>query len=238
MAGRRKLALQTSYVREYNIKLITSCLYQEPLSCMELSKKIGISDVGIRKIIKELEGKNIVRKNITNEDGSTGFKIVCNKCNEKDIEQKKKEDKLFGISQRIKSFIWSGIFAAIILASGIYYLTTVGTPDGIDIGMVILFPLCTFTFSSCMFLKNNFIEDLFLDIASWGFVTFPGLIFDLSFDGIVWLIGMKIIFWLLGFVLGFLATLLALFVCLGLSLFAYPFAIARSFRHPELSEDI
>ena len=61
MAARRKLALQTSYVREYNIKLITSCLYQEPLSCMELSKKIGISDVGIRKIIKELESKNIVR---------------------------------------------------------------------------------------------------------------------------------------------------------------------------------
>ena len=184
------------------------------------------------------EGKNIIRKNITNEDGSTGFKIVCNKCNEKDIEQKKKEDKAFGISQRIKSFIWSGIFAAIILASGIYYLTTVGTPDGVDIGMVVLFPLCTFTFSSCMFLKNNFIEDLFLDIASWGFVTFPGLIFDLSFDGIIWLIGMKIIFWLLGFALGFLATLLALFVCLGLSLFAYPFAIIKSFKNPELSEDI
>lgn len=61
MAGKRKLALQTSYVREYNIKLITSCLYKEPLSCMELSKKIGISDVGIRKIIKELESRNIVR---------------------------------------------------------------------------------------------------------------------------------------------------------------------------------
>lgn len=61
MARKRKLALQTSYVREYNIKLITSCLYKEPLSCMELSEKIGISDVGIRKIIKELESRNIVR---------------------------------------------------------------------------------------------------------------------------------------------------------------------------------
>ena len=104
--------------------------------------------------------------------------------------------------------------------------------------MVLLLSISAFTFSSCLFLKNNFIEDKFLDIASWGFVTFPGLIFDLSFDGIIWLIGMKIIFWLLGFVLGFLATLLALFVSLALSLFAYPFAIVRSFRHPEMTEEV
>jgi len=181
------------------------------------------------------EGKNIIRKTITNGDGTTGFKVICNNCHKKDEEAKLDEQKRYGVSQRIKSFVWGGIIAAIILASGIVYLTSPLSESG-DIIMVLLLSISAFTFSSCLFLKNNFIEDKFLDIASWGFVTFPGLIFDLSFDGIIWLIGMKIIFWLLGFVLGFLATLLALFVSLALSLFAYPFAIVRSFRHPEMTE--
>ena len=58
----QQLAIKTNYVREHNIKLITSLLYAEQLSCLELSKKIGISDVGVRKIIKELETGNIVRR--------------------------------------------------------------------------------------------------------------------------------------------------------------------------------
>lgn len=46
---RQKTAIKLNYVREYNIGLITSILYDAPLSCLEMSKRIGISDVGVRK---------------------------------------------------------------------------------------------------------------------------------------------------------------------------------------------
>ena len=61
MATQKERALQTNYVRDYNIKLIMSLLYKESLSCQELSKKIGISNNGVKKIIRELEELNAVR---------------------------------------------------------------------------------------------------------------------------------------------------------------------------------
>lgn len=61
MKARKKIALQTNYVRDYNIKLIMSLLYKEHLSCQELSKKISISNNGVKKIILELEELKAVR---------------------------------------------------------------------------------------------------------------------------------------------------------------------------------
>lgn len=49
METQKKKALQTNYVRDYNIKLIMSLLYKENLSCQELSKRIGISNNGVKK---------------------------------------------------------------------------------------------------------------------------------------------------------------------------------------------
>ena len=44
--GRADRAINLSYVRAYNVQLIMKILYEKPLSCLELSEKIGISDVG------------------------------------------------------------------------------------------------------------------------------------------------------------------------------------------------
>lgn len=58
---RQKTAIKLNYVREYNIGLITSILYDAPLSCLEMSKRIGISDVGVRKIVKQLEQQGMLK---------------------------------------------------------------------------------------------------------------------------------------------------------------------------------
>lgn len=60
----QKLAMKVNNVRDHNIRLIMAYLYKKPYSCLELSKKVGISDVGVRKIIKELEEQNIVCRKI------------------------------------------------------------------------------------------------------------------------------------------------------------------------------
>lgn len=54
-------AIKLNYVREHNLKLICSLLRKQPLSCLELSREIGISDVGVRKIVKQMEMLNMVQ---------------------------------------------------------------------------------------------------------------------------------------------------------------------------------
>ena len=162
---------------------------------------------------------------------------ICTDCDKK-IKEKQKQDAIdYGVSQRNKSFIWGSIIAIIVLLSGIIYAVTQGADGGI-IALVIILPILTYTFVSCMFLKNNFIGDTFISIASWGFVKFPGLIFSFDLGGFAWLIGMKILFWILGFALGLAAVLLALVICIPLSAISYPFALMKSYSNPELTENI
>ena len=75
-------------------------------------------------------------------------------------------------------------------------------------------------------------------IAEWGFVQFPNLIFTLDLDGLIWFLTVKLLFWILGFLLA--AAFLILGVLLGmlLSIFVYPFALAKNIRHPEATDVI
>ena len=56
-----KQAIKLNYLREHNIQLILSALDTCPMSCLELSKKLSISDNGARKIIKQLEDCGAVK---------------------------------------------------------------------------------------------------------------------------------------------------------------------------------
>lgn len=163
---------------------------------------------------------------------------ICSDCDKK--ERKEKEEKAinYGVSQRKKAFLWSSVFGVLVILAGIIYLTKTNDNRNIGIILTIMLPILTFTFSSCMFLKNNFIENVFLNVASWGIVKFPGLIFSFSLDGFAWLIGMKLLFWVIGLALGFSAIILALAICMPLSLLVYPFALNKNIRNPELTENI
>ena len=92
---------------------------------------------------------------------------------------------------------------------------------------------CPFNIS-CLILGNNFIGDMILQIFSWGFVRFPGLIFTLDLDGIIWLITVKLLFWVLGFLLATLFGLLAIILGLALSVVVYPFALVKNIRNGEV----
>lgn len=132
------------------------------------------------------------------------------------------------MAQRRKySFICGGILAAILLAIGIFLWVSKEN--------VTAFVLCTtcalvaFTLSSCLILANNFVGEMLLEILTWGFVKFPGLIFTLDLDGIIWLLTVKLLFWILGIMLAIGAGLLAIVLSGFASLFIYPFAIKKSF---------
>lgn len=167
------------------------------------------------------DGKDIVRK----RDGSDHTTIYCRACEEKIIEADKK-NKIYNAGKRRKlSFIWGGIAAAVLLIAAIILRGNFLVPG-------IIASVCAFTFVSCWILDNNFIGDMAMEIMSWGFVKMPGLIFTLDLDGIVWLITVKLLFWVLGFALAVICAALA--VTLGgiISLFVYPYAITKNVKRP------
>lgn len=174
------------------------------------------------------DGNEIVRKKHNHE-------CICKSCSQK-IDQKQKNEIIeYTKNQRLLSYVLSTAISITALGAGLYFGIKNSVPP-VAIIAIVLCGICAFTFTACVCLRNNFIEDLFWAVAEWGCVKFPGLIFSFDLDGFMWLIGMKILFWLIGLVLGILATLAALALCLPISFFVYPFALRNSYVHPEKTD--
>ena len=135
------------------------------------------------------------------------------------------------INKRRCAFWFGGIFAALFVGIAIASFVNGNAEAGTG---CLVFGLLGFTFISCLFLDNNFIGDMVAEIFSWGFVRMPGLIFTLDLDGIIWLLTVKLLFWVLGILLACLFGLLAIVLGSVISVFVYPFAIVKSFKsNPE-----
>lgn len=175
---------------------------------------------------------DIVRKHHSGGRGHSGYTtVLCTSCDEKNRDRAYKNAVAHGILQRKRSFIWGGLITALILAItlGVSLNTTenIGTIIGTAVTAALFFP-----FLSCLFLENNFIEDLFTGISSWS-IKMPGLIFSLDLDGIIWLLTVKLALWVLGGIISVACFLLAIVVCLALSVFVYPFALSKNIKSPE-----
>ena len=162
--------------------------------------------------------KQIVRK---------GHEIWCKKCDEKTKNFKETQLAKKGKKRRVLSFIFGGLFALLCLIIGI----SSGSGSGVVGGLILGY--AGFALISCWLLCNNFVGEMMDDIYSWAFVDFPGVIFELDFDGLLFLIGVKILFFVLGLLLSLLCGVLALGLGAIVSMFVYPYAIIKNFRHPE-----
>lgn len=182
------------------------------------------------------EGKDIVRKTRHHGRSSESY-VICTDCDKKNKEQTKQRAIEYSKTCRRRSYIWSGIASAVALAIFIvcalkYSLDTKYLITGIVAG-VLLFP-----FLSCLFLKNNFVGEMVETVASWGFVTLPGIIFEFSLDGIIWLLTVKLLLWILGIMLAAATTVLGAILGMVVSPFVYPFALHKSFTDPEATDTI
>lgn len=79
-------------------------------------------------------------------------------------------------------------------------------------------------------LSGSYIGDVFFWCAGLT-VKFPGLIFSWDLDGFMWLIGMKILFAILGFLIGVGALLLAIVLSSVLSIVSFPFIVAHNEKY-------
>ena len=163
-----------------------------------------------------------------------GGGAYCTKCKKSKEDQAHREVIAKAESKRKNSFIWGGIAAGILLLIAIVLIGKLGIKSilwGVPVAAA------GFTFLSCLILDNNFIGDVVMEIWSWGFVKMPGIIFTLDIDGCLFFIGCKILFAILGFLLGLLAAVAALGIGMALSLIVYPFAIKRNINRPDYTSD-
>ncbi|MBE6537664.1 MAG: hypothetical protein E7673_06930 [Ruminococcaceae bacterium] len=128
------------------------------------------------------------------------------------------------MKRRVHSFVWGGVAALACIIIGIC-ASNVGEWTVIAVG--------AFTLTSCLILDNNFVGEMLVEIFGWGFVRMPGVIFSLDLDGIIWLLTVKLLFWVLGVILAVLCGILALALGLIVSVFVYPFALYRSYKEIE-----
>jgi len=182
------------------------------------------------------ESKDIHRFNTTTTHHSgrtrhheTKEHLYCTKCYEKKLEEDRKEaerqaaiKKAQMKNRRISSYVWGGISAA---AVGVIGFFAVGVP-----GALLAIPM--FTFISCLILGNNVVGDVWLAIASWS-IKLPRLIFTLDLDGIIWFLTVKLIGAILSFFLSIAAFLFATVIGFIMSLFVYPFSLARHYKGQE-----
>ncbi len=145
---------------------------------------------------------------------------------EKSVSQNTKT--ISSATRRRNSFIFGGIALAVVILIGVWIWNSqdVNAP----FILCVIGAIIVFTLVSCLILANNFIGEMLLEIFSWGFVKFPELIFMLDLDGIIWLLTVKLLFWILGIILAIGAGLLAIALSGLMSIFVYPFALAKSFK--------
>ena len=211
--------------------------------CDDCFDSAGGRTIGIcRDCGKTLHGNDVVHNVLRKSPNGTKETVsVCDECFQKheaemearakEIEEslkpKKDDTKKPGIFHKITSrndkvpLIWSivaGIASlAIILIVCIVNFETVGI--GWTIGGPILGGYAVMATIYCIF-TLSYISDVFMSVASWS-VRFPGLIFTWDLDGFMWLIAMKILFFVLGILISVSVFLLALSISAFLSIFSF-----------------
>lgn len=170
--------------------------------------------------------------------------ILCKKCvydRKRKIEEEKarcereeKEKKEAAIrvkrvkreylrERRKKSLIWAAVVAGAWLLISIFALTS-NYSSNMLLGTIVT-PIFLFTFVASMFYEcavRELVERMGPAAIRW-----PGLIFTFDLDGFMWLIGMKLLFAVLGFIIGVVGSLLSLALAIIISPFVFVYVMIR-----------
>ena len=203
-----------------------------PLTICEVCNKPIYTQDGIKRYeYKKTVYSGSGRRQTTHyEDRS---KVMCESCYKKQIdEDKKKKEKIE--SERVKSIktrrVWGFVLSAIVfvtlLVIGIVLLAKGNSAAGVALMISSVFGAM---FVGCVIMNNTFITGLWVDIATWS-IHLPGVIFSLDFEGLAFLIVVKILMAILSVVLDVLIIAFATAVGMFMSIFAYPLALYRSFK--------
>lgn len=167
---------------------------------------------------------------VTNDNfGIDSPSVMCKKCHEKHIEnlnarenavkamvERKKNEALVEAKNMRRLRTLSIVFGSIIGIIVMIIAIIVGGIGGIVTGVL------TYTFVSLCFFEDSKVRDI-LDFMGGASINWPGLIWEFDLDGFLWMIGMKILFAVLGFLIGVICAILGFFIAFFFSVFEYPF---------------
>lgn len=162
-------------------------------------------------------------------------KVLCKKCNEDRLkeeariaEEKERERRGNIYKKRIKSFIYPALAFIALLAISIGIYVSGDSKTGT---FTLVLAFLAYFFLATMILNNTYLIDMWLDIASWGFIRMPGVIMEFSLEGIIIGIVIKIILWLFGILLALFVMAIATAICSVFAIFTYPVALKRNFQY-------
>ena len=133
-------------------------------------------------------------------------------------------------SSKKKCFGWG--IAAGVAALGIALAVFLTHTDEVHPALGVLYSVLIgyglFSMIYCI-LSGSYIGDVFVWCAGLS-IKFPGLIFSWDLDGFAWLIAMKILFAILGFLVGVFALLFAIALSATLGGISFPFVLIHNIR--------
>lgn len=130
---------------------------------------------------------------------------------------------------KVLSFGW-GIAGAVVsfIISLCVFLNDKTIHPGFAVLYAVLTAYAVFAAIYCI-ISGSYLGDVFIWCAQLS-IRFPGLIFTWDLDGIMWLIGMKILFAILGFLVGVFAILFAISLSMLLGAVSFPFVLIHNNR--------
>lgn len=120
-----------------------------------------------------------------------------------------------------KPLIWSIVLGAIALTIALIACIVNYSMVGIGwtIGAPLLIGYAVTATIYCIF-TASYVSDIFMAVAGWS-IRFPGLIFTWDLEGFMWLIAMKLLFFVLGILIGIGTFLLAVGLSAIFSIFTF-----------------
>lgn len=167
--------------------------------------------------------------------------VMCKKCHERYLnrlkeqeaaakrEKEARKNQILGEASGMRrlrtiSIVFASIFAIAALVLGII-------ADGVVTGIVT--GVLTYTFVSLLFFEDTKVRAI-LGFMAGASINWPGLIWEFDLDGFLWMIGMKILFAVLGFLFGVLCAVLGFFIAYFFSILEFPFFVF--FYNREIAE--
>lgn len=151
----------------------------------------------------------------------------CRSCEDK-LNLSKKRNELWELKRRKNRAITVGIIATVIVAIiAILALVLTKTYEAWAIVIAVVAILLSFPTGFSVIMDNTFAGEMWIDVSLWGFKRMPGVIFSLSFEGIVFLIITKIVLSIFAIMLAVGAMILASLLCMLLSPISFPLSISR-----------
>ena len=210
--------------------------FQDPAAEIEPEEPTAMAPIGFCKDC----GVTVTEENV----GQTEPVVLCKKCvgvreaqerraaeeakrkrmNENAARERELNAKRYYQKRHRSLAFWiAGLAAAVWLALMIFALTGGFDVATLCIGLAGTYVVFSFVF--CLF-YDTFVQEVVVDWFGKS-ISWPGLIFEFDFDGILWLIGMKLLFFVLGLIFGIVTGAFGITIGLICAPFSYPFVMHK-----------